>query len=77
MPKAAALAFIFVTLAAPVRADCTVAELQQLKAKLTEIKDAARRDEARLLVEKAEKDQQNQREKLCADAVRRVNALLR
>jgi hypothetical protein len=77
MPKAAALAFIFVTLALPARAACTVAELQQLKAKLVEIKDLARRQEVRLLLEKAEKDQRKQREKLCADALQRANALLR
>ena len=77
MPKAAALAFIFVIFAFPARADCAVAELQQLKTKLVEIKDPARRLEVRLLLEKAEKDQKNRREKLCADALRRANALIR
>jgi hypothetical protein len=77
MPKAAALAFIFVTLAFPARAACTVAELQQLKAKLVEIKDPGRQREVRLLLEKAEKDQRNHREKLCLDALPRANALLR
>jgi hypothetical protein len=77
MPKAAALAFIFVILTVPARADCTVAELQQLRAKLAEIKVSAQRLEADLLLEKAEKDQKNGREKLCADALRRANALIR
>lgn len=77
MPKALALAFIFVILTVPARADCTVAELQQLKTKLAEIKDPARRLEVQLLLEKAEKDQKNQREKLCADALQRANALVR
>jgi hypothetical protein len=77
MPKAAALAFIFVIFACPARADCTVAELQQLKGKLAEINDPARRLEVQLLLEKAEKDQKNQREKLCADALQRANALIR
>jgi hypothetical protein len=77
MPKAAALAFIFVTLALPARAVCTVAELQQIKAKLAEVKDADRRLEAQLLLEKAEKDRAKGREKLCEDALKRVNALIR
>ena len=77
MPKAAALAFIFVTFALPARADCTVADLLQLKAKLATVEDPERRLELRLLLEKAEKDLQNQRLKLCGDALRRANALVR
>lgn len=77
MPKAAALAFIFVTLALPARAACTVADLQQVKARLAEVKDADRRLEAQLLVGKAEKDRTKGREKLCEDALKRANALIR
>jgi hypothetical protein len=77
MPKAAALALILTILAPSAFAECTVAGLQQLRARVAEVKDPARREEALRLLEKAEKDQRSSRDKLCTDAIQRLNTLIR
>jgi hypothetical protein len=64
-------------LAAPgARANCAD-DLRVLKAKLPEVPDGARRQELALLLEKATKDEQSGRIKLCVDAVTQARILLK
>jgi hypothetical protein len=63
------------SIAGAARADCG-AEVQDLKRRLPEIGDRARREEAAKLVAKAEKDARNGRDSRCADAAARAERLL-
>jgi len=78
--KRAALGAIFgliaVALAPPARANCAD-DLRMLKAKLAEVPEGARRQELSLLLEKATKDEQYGRIKLCAEAVSHARGLLK
>jgi hypothetical protein len=56
-------------------AECT-ADLAALQAKLPQVRDAKRREEARLLIEKASLDQQHGRAALCEAALARASKLL-
>jgi hypothetical protein len=73
--RAASLMVLLVA-AAPALADCS-AELSQLRARLEQVKDEAKRQELTKLIEKAEKDHRNARAKLCTDAVTRAGTLLK
>jgi hypothetical protein len=58
------------------RAECNVT-LAALQAKLPQVQDAKRREEARLLIEKASIDQQHGRTNLCEDALARAGTLMK
>jgi hypothetical protein len=70
----AAAALLFMPLAA--LADCGE-EAREARERLEQLKGDPRRTEAEKLVEKAEKDHRAGRSKLCADAIKRVNVLLK
>ena len=74
--RALLLAAPLLGVALPARADCS-AELAQLRARLAQVKDEAKRQELTKLIEKAEKDERNARPKLCIDAVTRAGTLLK
>jgi hypothetical protein len=57
------------------RADCTT-DLAALKAKLPAVKDTKRREEAKLLLEKAAIEQQHARAALCEAAVESAGKLV-
>ena len=57
------------------RADCA-SEVAALKAKLPTVANAKRREEAKLLLEKAAIEQQHERVNLCAAAVERASKLM-
>ena len=57
------------------RADCA-ADLPVAQAKLPQVKDSKRREEARLLIEKAALDQQHGRASLCAAALQQAAKLM-
>jgi hypothetical protein len=58
------------------RAECA-ADLAALQAKLPQVRDAKRREEARLLIEKAAIDQQHGRTSLCEAALARAGNLMK
>lgn len=62
-------------LAGVAQADCA-ADLSAAQAKLPQVKDPKRREEARLLIEKATIDQQHGRPNLCQDALQRASKLM-
>jgi len=51
--------------------------LAALQAKLPQVQDAKRREEARLLIEKASVDQQHGRASLCEAALSRASTLMK
>jgi hypothetical protein len=59
----------------PARADCAD-EVRAARQKLPSVKDEARRKEAARLLDKAQKDAAAGRERLCIDAMVRVQALI-
>jgi hypothetical protein len=59
----------------PALAECG-ADLATLQAKLPQVQDAKRREEARLLIEKASVDQQHGRAGLCEAALARASKLM-
>jgi len=59
----------------PARADCG-AELAALKAKLPTVANAKRREEAKLLIEKAAIEQRHERASLCEAALERASKLM-
>jgi hypothetical protein len=63
-------------LTAPARADCA-SEIRALRAELAAVKDERRRQELLRLIEKAEKDDQAGRDRLCGDATQHARALLK
>lgn len=71
---ALALALVFPVLAAA-ESGCE-AELKPLRAQIKSVHEERRGEELKRLLEKAEKDVQNGRERLCRDAVRRMRSLL-
>jgi hypothetical protein len=76
---AAALAtpFLLMMLAvSPASADCAQ-EANAARTRLDQVKEASRREEARELLEKAERDARAGRAWLCADAVRRASQILK
>lgn len=56
--------------------ECT-ADLAALQAKLPQVQDAKRREEARLLIEKASIEQQHGRPALCDAALARASNLMK
>jgi hypothetical protein len=58
------------------RAECA-GELAALQAKLPQVQDAKRREEARLLIEKAGLEQQHGRTGLCEAALARASTLMK
>jgi len=62
--------------AGPARAECAV-ELATLRAKLPQVHDAKRQEEARFLIEKASIDQQHGRLALCEAALARASTLMK
>lgn len=58
------------------RAECA-GDLAALQAKLAQVQDAKRREEARLLIEKASIDQQHGRTNLCEAALARAGTLMK
>lgn len=58
------------------RADCA-ADLAAMQAKLSQVKDSKRQEEARLLIEKASIDQQHGRAALCEAALARAGNLMK
>jgi len=58
------------------RAECA-GDLAALQAKLPQVQDAKRREEARLLIEKASIDQQHGRTSLCEAALARAGTLMK
>ena len=58
------------------QAECT-AEIAALQAKLPQVADVKRREEARLLIEKASVDQQHGRTSLCEAALARASTLMK
>jgi hypothetical protein len=64
------------TLTSPAGADCT-ADIRALRSQVAAIKDERRRLEVQKLLEKAEKDNEAGRARLCADAVQHARALLK
>ena len=58
------------------RAECN-GTLAALQAKLPQVQDAKRREEARLLIEKASIDQQHGRASLCEAALARASNLVK
>jgi hypothetical protein len=62
-------------LAGVAQADCA-ADLPAAQAKLPQIKDPKRREEARLLIEKAALDQQHGRPSLCEAALKSASKLM-
>jgi hypothetical protein len=64
-----------VGLAGAAYADCAT-ELPAAQAKLPQVKDPKRREEARLLIEKAVLDQQHGRPSLCEEALQRASKLM-
>jgi hypothetical protein len=62
--------------AAAAHAECA-ADLAALQAKLPQVHDAKRREEARLLIEKASIDQQRGRASLCEAALARAGNLMK
>ncbi len=73
-PLLVTLVFLHVT-STPARADCG-ADLAALKARLPTVKDMKRREEAKLLLEKAAIEQQHAREALCGAAVESAGKLV-
>jgi hypothetical protein len=76
---AAALAapFLWAVLAAtPALADCAQ-DASAARGRLDQVKEPARREEVRELLEKAERDFRAGRAWLCADAVKRANQILK
>lgn len=61
--------------ASPARADCTD-EIRVIRTRVPEVKEDPRREEVQRLVEKAEKDEEAGRAKLCDQDVRHAQALL-
>jgi len=57
-------------------AECS-ADLAALRAKLPQVHDAKRQEEARLLIEKASIDQQHGRVALCEAALARASGLMK
>jgi len=57
-------------------AECA-GDLAALQAKLPQVQDAKRREEARLLIEKASIDQQHGRTNLCEAALARAGTLMK
>jgi hypothetical protein len=68
---------LFLVLVAPAAWGDCASDAKDMRAKLAQVKDAARREEAAKLLEKAEKDVQAGRVWLCADAVKRAAQLLK
>jgi len=62
--------------AGPARAECA-GDLAALQAKLPQLQDAKRREEARLLIEKASIEQQHGRTDLCEAALARASTLMK
>jgi hypothetical protein len=62
--------------AAAARAECA-GDLAALQAKLPQVQDAKRREEARLLIEKASLEQQRGRANLCEAALARASTLIK
>jgi UPF0716 family protein affecting phage T7 exclusion len=58
------------------RAECA-GDLAAMQAKLAQVQDAKRREEARLLVEKASLEQQRGRANLCEAALARAGILIK
>lgn len=75
MAIAAGLALTIFGAVSPARADCAT-QVDEIKAKLGEIKEASRREEISKLAEKAEVERRNGRERLCLDALQRAKTLL-
>ena len=64
-------------MAAPAAAEgACEAELKGLRVQIRTIAEERRGEELKRLLDKAEKDVQNGRERLCRDAVRRIRGLL-
>jgi hypothetical protein len=76
MTKIGFFAVLLIAAAPAARADCA-ADARETRSRLEEVKDAAKREEATKLLEKADKDSQAGRVWLCADAVKRVGQLLK
>ena len=62
--------------AGPARAECA-GDLAALQARLPQVQDAKRREEARLLIEKASIEQQHGRTDLCQAALTRASTLMK
>lgn len=62
-------------LPAPASADCA-SDMAALQARLAKVQDSKRREEARLLIEKAVLDQQRGRNDLCEAATQRAGKLI-
>jgi hypothetical protein len=76
MTKFGFFALFLMILPALAWADCA-ADAKETKARIAEIKDPGRKEEATKLIEKAEKDLKAGRVWLCADAVKRANLLMK
>lgn len=76
MTKLGILALCLVAAASVARADCAE-DAKAAKLRVEQETEAARKEEAAKLLEKADRDFRAGRVWLCADAVKRVNALLK
>ncbi|HZB93478.1 MAG TPA: hypothetical protein VE397_18665 [Stellaceae bacterium] len=65
-----------VLLVIPARADCT-AEISRMREQVAAMKDAHRRREVRMLLDKAEKDDAAGRPELCREAMQRARTLVK
>jgi uncharacterized membrane protein len=63
-------------LPAPARADCS-ADINALRTELAAVKDDHRRQELQKLIEKAEKDDEAGRARLCGEATQRAQLLIK
>lgn len=63
-------------LAIPARADCT-AEISRMRDQVATMKDAHRRREVRMLLDKAEKDDAAGRPELCRESMQRARTLVK
>jgi hypothetical protein len=60
----------------PARADCA-GDIAALRAQLASVKDPHRREELKMLIDKAEKDNAAGRDQLCGDAMARARLLVK
>jgi hypothetical protein len=63
-------------LTTPARADCAT-DIQTLRAELGSVKDPRRRQELQKLIDKAEKDNEAGRARLCGEAMERARILIK
>lgn len=63
-------------LTTPARADCA-GDIATLRTELAQVKDARRREELQMLIDKAQKDNEAGRARLCGEATERARLLLK